>query len=116
MRQNTATPKMCRNMGGFSACTFTFTLVLRISLLQKRYFTEKLIIQRIEQGLTEIPKNCDFSQKRFVSQNIEILFFSLKCSSFIPKLFTENFNTFSSLFMRYILSKYFFMEVILSKL
>ena len=47
-------------MGGLSECTFTFTLILKIILLQNAYFTEKLSIQRVEKTFTEIPEICVF--------------------------------------------------------
>ena len=55
VRQNRVSPQICRTrnrVGGLSLCTFTFTMVLRISfiLLLKRYFSKPLDIQGTEQS------------------------------------------------------------------
>ena len=50
-------------VGGPSGCTFTFTLVLRISSSQNPFFSENLAIHRLEQTFGEIPEMCDFGSK-----------------------------------------------------
>ena len=88
--QKTGTHKLCHDMNP-SGYTFTFTLVLRIILLQKRFFFWNLdIYLRNSRNLWFFVKNlfvCLFVF--FTPQNNENLFFSLKCCSFIPKLNTE---------------------------
>ena len=79
-------------MGGLSGCTFIFTLVLRISLLQNTCLSANLDIPGTELRFCKIQNFLISCQKRFFSpkKKSKSLFFSLKCSSFTTKLSTEN--------------------------
>ena len=76
-------------VGGLGGCIFIFTMVLRIGWSLKHFFFWKSGYSRVKTG--EIPNTFDFwSTMCFSLKNLKILFFSLKCSSPIPKLYSEN--------------------------
>ena len=90
MRQSTVTTKISRNQN-LSGCTFTFTLVLKISSSQNRFFFWKPGYPKVR---TEVCRNCRnlwLSVKNpLFTKKFKNSFISLKCSSFIPKSYSES--------------------------
>ena len=83
------------DLSGLSGYTFTFILVLRISLLQKHlyFWNPGYIWDRIE-VFRNSRNSCFFClffvKFTFFTKKFENLFFRLKCFSLISNLYTEN--------------------------